>query len=106
MHDTSTNSAKSRNWLEIRGDDCLLRIRIQPRSSRECIDGVRDGRLLVRVTAPPIDGAANQRLIRLLSHALGVPKSDVSLLRGTKNRDKDVWVRGAAISAAQLAGEI
>jgi uncharacterized protein (TIGR00251 family) len=106
MHDTSTKRAKVANWLEIRGNDCVLRIRIQPRSSRECIDGVRDGRLLVRVAAPPVEGAANDSLIRLLSHALGVPKSDVSLLRGVKSRHKDVLIRGAAAAAARLAARI
>ena len=106
MHDTSTKHAKVANWLEIRGSDCVLRIRIQPRSSRECIDGVRDGRLLVRVAAPPVEGAANERLIHLLSHALGVPKADVSLIRGAKNRHKDVLILGAAAAAAQLAAKI
>jgi uncharacterized protein (TIGR00251 family) len=99
-------SAKAASWLEIRGQDCVLHIRIQPRAARECIDGVRDGKLLVRVSAPPIEGAANERLIRVLSHALGVPKSDVFLLRGTKSRHKDVLVRGAAAAAAQLATQI
>lgn len=106
MHDTSTSSAKLPDWLEIRGRDCVLHIRLQPRASRECIDGVRDGRLLVRVASPPVDGAANERLIRLLSHALGVPKTDVSLLRGTKNRLKDVLIQGAAAAAAQLVARI
>lgn len=105
MRDTSTNAAKARNGLEIRGADCVLHIRIQPRSSREGIDGWRDGRLLVRVSAPPIDGAANDRLVRVLAHALGVPKAHVSLLRGPKSRDKEVLIRGAAAAAAQLVAK-
>ncbi len=105
MRDTSTSAAKARNGLEIRGADCVLHIRIQPRSSREGIDGWRDGRLLVRVSAPPIDGAANDRLVRVLAHALGVPKTHVSLLRGPKSRDKEVLIRGAAAAAAQLVAK-
>jgi uncharacterized protein (TIGR00251 family) len=105
MHGTSTNAAKARSGLEIRGDDCLLHIRIQPRSSREGIDGWRDGRLLVRVSAPPVDGAANDRLVRVLSHALGVPKTHVSLLRGQKSRDKEVLIRGAAAETVQRVGK-
>lgn len=102
MHDTSISRAKTANWLEIHGRDCLLRVRVQPRASRERIEGIRNGRLLVRVSAPPLDGAANERLIRLLAHALGVPKSHVAVIRGMKNRDKDVRVTNAGVAAAQL----
>lgn len=106
MHKTSISDGKTVNWLEIRGEECLLRVRIQPRSSREGIDGVRDGRLLVRVSAPPVDGAANDRLIRLLAHALGVPKSHVSLLHGNKNRDKIVLIRGEREKVARRASSL
>ena len=90
------------DWYEIRGQDCLIRVRVQPRSSREGIDGVREGRLRVRVSSPPADGAANERLIRLLSHALGVPKTHISLIRGAKNRDKDLLVHGAGASGCDV----
>jgi hypothetical protein len=90
------------NWYEFRGQDCLLHVRVQPRSSREGIDGVRDGRLRVRVSSPPADGAANERLIRLLAHALGVPKTHISLLRGAKIRDKDLLARGAGAFGSDI----
>ena len=106
MHDTSINAAKTRNGLEFRGRNCVLRVRIQPRSSREGIDGWRDGRLLVRVSAPPVDGAANDRLIRVLAHALGVPKTRVSVLHGTKSRDKEILVREMDAAVAQRIGKI
>ena len=106
MHDTSTKTAKTPGWLEIRGRDCVLRARIQPRSSRECIDGVRDGRLLVRVSAAPVEGAANERMLRVLAHALGVPKTDLSLLRGAKSRLKDVFIQNGAAAAEQFLGKI
>jgi uncharacterized protein (TIGR00251 family) len=90
------------NWYEIRGQDCLLHVRVQPRSSREGIDGVRDGRLRVRVSPPAVGGAANERLIRLLAHALGVPKTHISLLRGAKIRDKDLLARGAGAFGSDI----
>jgi uncharacterized protein (TIGR00251 family) len=106
VHATSTKSAKTPGWLEIRGRDCVLHARIQPRSSRECIDGVRDGRLLVRVCAAPVEGAANERMLRVLAHALGVPKTDLSLLRGAKSRLKDVFIKNGAAAAEQFLGKI
>ena len=106
MHATSTKSAKIPGWLEIRGRDCVLRTRVQTRSSRECIDGVHDGRLLVRVSAAPVQGAANERMLRVLAHALGVPKTDLSLLRGAKGRLKDIFIQNGAAAAEQFLGKI
>ncbi|MCB0864800.1 MAG: DUF167 domain-containing protein [Solirubrobacterales bacterium] len=71
-----------------------LAIRVTPRSSREGIDGERDGRLLVRVNAPPVDGKANAAVARVLAKALGVPKGRVSVVRGERSRDKVVAVGG------------
>jgi len=90
------------SYYSLSGADLLLRLRIQPRASREGIDGVHDGRLRVRVSSPPVDGAANESLIRILAHALGVPRRAVTLVRGEKNRDKEVIVRAAADRVARL----
>jgi hypothetical protein len=51
-------------------------------------------RLKVRLTAPPVDGAANAQLLRFLAHELGVPTARVGLLAGHAGRDKQVEVRG------------
>ena len=53
-----------------------LAIRVMPRSPRTAIDGIRDGRLIVRVTAPPVDGAANDAVVAALADALDLPKRD------------------------------
>ena len=71
-----------------------IAIRVIPRSSREGIDGEREGRVLVRVNAPPVDGKANAAVARVLAKALGVPKGRVSLVRGERSRDKVVAVGG------------
>ncbi len=83
-----------------------LRVRVQPRASKEALGGERDGALVVRVTAPPVEGRANEALARILGKALGVPPSAVSVLRGATGRDKLVAVAGvdAATARARLAG--
>ena len=71
-----------------------------PRAQRDEIAGERDGRLLVRVTAPPVEGAANAALCRLLAKRIGVARGRVSVMRGGSSRDKVVRVEG--LSGPQL----
>jgi uncharacterized protein (TIGR00251 family) len=67
-------------------------VRIQARARATEIVGWRDGALVVRVTAPPLDGRANEALCALLAERLRVPKRDVSVVRGATARDKVVAV--------------
>ena len=67
---------------------------MQPRGRRDEIAGERDGRIVVRVTAPPVEGRANEALRKLLAKRLGVPKSAVSVIRGERSRDKTVRIEG------------
>ena len=79
-----------------------LAVRVIPRASRDGIDGVRDGALLVRVTAAPVDGAANAAVGRLVAEALDIPASRVTLLSGSTGRRKILGIDGldrAAIEA-------
>ena len=69
-------------------------MRVQPRSRRDEIVGERAGALLVRVTAPPLEGRANAMLSRLLAKRLGIAPSRVSVVRGAASRDKLVDVEG------------
>lgn len=80
-------------------------VRVFPRSTRSSIDGERDGALLVRLHAPPVDGAANQELIALMAKAAGVPKRAVTLEAGEHSRSKRVRIAGldAATAAARLS---
>jgi len=71
-----------------------IRVRLTPRSARNEIDGWRDGLLRVRVTAPPVDGKANEALERLIASALGVRKSAVSVVSGTRSREKTIAIEG------------
>ena len=71
-----------------------LALRVQPRASKNEIASERAGTLLVRVTAPPVDGKANAAVRRLIAKRLGVPASRVSIVRGESSRDKLVEVEG------------
>jgi uncharacterized protein len=82
-----------------------VRVRVQPRASRDLVGGSRGEALLVRLTAPPVEGAANEALARVLGRALGVPASAVQLLHGASGREKLVRIEGAtALQVRALAG--
>jgi uncharacterized protein (TIGR00251 family) len=81
-----------------------LRVRLQPRASRERVDGVReDGVLIARVSAPAVDGRANKALCKLIAAHLGVPPSRVSILRGDKAREKTLQIDGLDDAGLQAA---
>ena len=65
-----------------------LRVKVTPRASRNEITGLRDGVLSVRISSPPVDGAANDELVRLLSKALGMRRADMRLVSGQSSRHK------------------
>lgn len=75
-------------------DGTTVRVRVTPRSAREGIVGVRDGVLAVRVQAPPVEGAANKAVCRLLAQALGLPPSSIVVVHGEGSREKTLRVRG------------
>lgn len=72
----------------------LLHCHIQPKASRDAIVGIHDGRLKVQVASPPLDGKANEQLIRFLAKTLGVAKSRVTLVRGHSSRFKTLLIDG------------
>ena len=74
--------------------ETLLRVRLQPGAGANAVDGVRDGVLRVRVTAPPSAGAANDALVRLLAKSLRVAPGRVSIVRGRASRTKLVRIEG------------
>jgi uncharacterized protein YggU (UPF0235/DUF167 family) len=67
-----------------------LRVRVRPRAAREALSGEREGALVVRLTAPPVEG-----------RALGVPPSAVRVVRGETGRDKLVAIAGLSAAAAR-----
>lgn len=88
------------NWITEVKDGVVLRLHIQPKASRSGISGEHgEGdsmRLKIRVAAPPVDGAANEELLRFLKKATGAAASRIHLIRGDKSRSKDVLIEGAS----------
>lgn len=72
----------------------IFRVRVIPRASRDKIAGIHDGAVRVRLTAPPVEGAANEALVAFLSSVLRVPKRDIELVSGQSARNKVVSVSG------------
>jgi uncharacterized protein (TIGR00251 family) len=81
-------------------------VRVIPRSGRTELAGSRDGRLLVRVSAAPVEGAANDALVALLAKVLAVPKRSIRIVAGERSRQKRIAVEGitAAAAAKLVAG--
>jgi uncharacterized protein YggU (UPF0235/DUF167 family) len=85
------------------GRRVLVPIRVIPRARERHVGGQRDGRLLVRVTAPPVGGAANRAVEVAVAGALGVRPRDVRIEGGVTSRDKVLSVPAAAERVLRLA---
>lgn len=77
-----------------------IETRVTPRASCNAIDGVREGRLVIKVTSPPVDHAANAAVIELLADALHVPRRSLTIVAGEQSRLKSLAV--AALSEAEI----
>ncbi len=75
-----------------------LAIRVQPRASRDEIIADAD-QLKVRITAPPVDSAANKALLKFIAKSLGLPPRTVTIIRGDKNRSKTLLITGTETSS-------
>ena len=76
----------------------ILKVQVVPRASRSEIVGEHAGALRVRLAAPPVDGAANEELVRLISHALKVPRSAVEIISGHSSKRKLIRLSGVYYS--------
>src|SRR5829696_1593622 len=96
------NSFVQGSCLRAQPDGVLLSVKLQPRASANEIGEEVGGELRIRVTAPPVDAAANEALIRLLAKSLGVARNRVELVRGQTSRHKLVKVYGLSSAEAAL----
>lgn len=78
-----------------------VRVRVTPRASADEIAGERDGVLLIRVSAPPVDSKANAAACRLLARCLGVRAAKVTVVRGERSREKTLRYEGVEQTQAQ-----
>ncbi|HEX5633863.1 MAG TPA: DUF167 family protein [Gemmatimonadales bacterium] len=91
-------------WATPDGDGTRLRLHIQPRASRTEVAGLHGDALRIRLAAPPVDGAANDALLRFLADRLGVPRSTLSLVGGEASRRKTV--RAATLPPEVVASRL
>ncbi len=75
-------------------DELILTVRVVPRSSRSEIVGEIDGILKVKLSSPPVEGAANAELIKLLAKSFRIPKSAVEIVSGENSRTKRIRMIG------------
>jgi len=74
------------------GEDLIFTIYLQPKASRDQIQGWHDGELKIAITAPPIDGKANAHLIKFLSKQFKTSKSNIEIIAGKLSRHKKVCI--------------
>jgi uncharacterized protein len=86
--------------IQEREGKIVFAVRVAPRSSRDAIEGEYNGALKIRLTAPPVEGRANDALRRLLAERLNVPISAVRIVAGEKSRTKRVEIAG--VTRAQI----
>jgi uncharacterized protein (TIGR00251 family) len=83
------------------GERLCFTVRVTPRAAANVVGGERDGALLVRVSAPPVDGKANDAVVKLLAEALGLPRGAVHVEHGAAARTKRVSVPVSADAAVR-----
>jgi uncharacterized protein (TIGR00251 family) len=80
--------------IESTPEGVVIAVRVIPRSGRSGVAGTRGGALLVRLNAPPVEGAANDELVEVIAAALGVPRRAVTIVSGERSRAKRVRITG------------
>lgn len=92
------------SWYRWEGRDLVLHLRVQPRARRDELGEPVGDQLKVRITAPPVEGKANEHLIRFLADSFGVPTARVTLLAGSQNRTKRLRIAAPSRLPAGIAG--
>jgi hypothetical protein len=85
--------------IEEKDGAVLLRVRVQPKASRNAVSVEPDGRIRIALTAPPVDGEANQALVAFMAKQCGLPKRAVRVVSGERSREKTLALTGIAASA-------
>ncbi len=90
-------------WFSWDGNDLILRLRIQPKASRDAfIAPYGENHYKVAISSPPVDGKANQQLIKFLSKKFGLPRSKISLESGERSRSKSLRLKSPTILPINL----
>lgn len=91
-------------FLKAGSGGTYIAIKVQPRASKNEIGPVLGDELKIKVTAPPVDAAANEALIELIADTLGCAKSKVQITKGQTSRHKTIFVSG--VTVAQIASKL
>ena len=83
-------------WIKELSEGLLISINVQPRSSKTEIIGMHQNSLKIKLTSPPVEGAANSLLIKFISKELGIAKSKIVLKSGEKSRQKKLIIKGCS----------
>jgi uncharacterized protein len=87
--------------LTAQGNTITFAVRVQPRASQTRLVGELDGALKIRLAAPPVDGAANEELIRWLARFFAVPRNQVEIISGATAKQKLIRVSGIQPASAE-----
>ncbi len=93
---TSTNSNAAKLISETSSGSVLLQVMVQPRASKDQVVGIHGNHIKIRLTSPPVEGAANKALVKFLSKKLKIPASKITIKRGQRARQKLLEVEGAS----------
>ena len=96
----NNDSGKTMLKITETGEGVTFGVHVQPRASRNELCGVQGEELKLRITSPPVDDAANKLCIEVLAKLLGVAKSNVAIIAGTRSRHKTIRIHG--VTSAQI----
>jgi uncharacterized protein (TIGR00251 family) len=91
-------------WFRRSGDVLTLTLHVQPGAKRTNVAGLHGEALKIRLAAPPIEGRANEALLKYIAEAFGVPLRQVELKQGGQSRHKVVAVTGSKVAPESLLG--
>ncbi|OQA29267.1 MAG: hypothetical protein BWY59_00446 [Verrucomicrobia bacterium ADurb.Bin345] len=95
------NDKAAAPWMHESEGSVVLSVRVVPRAAKDAVQGIMGEALKIRLCAPPVEGKANEALVRFLAKALDIPPSRVELVAGATGRNKRVRVRGLPAKAVQ-----
>lgn len=89
-------------WLHQHGEDVLIDVAVVPKASRTRILNVYDSRLKIQLAAPPVEGQANDALVRFLADTLDMPRVQIEIVGGAANKRKTVRIKKASLTRVML----
>lgn len=96
------NQTANPAWLSVDGNDIILRLYIQPKSSKDQWIGKHGEEIKLAITAPPVDGKANAYLIKYLAKQFKVTKNQITIEKGIRGRHKQVRIQDPSVTPQSI----